>query len=41
MKKWNIADLGGSKYSVQYYKVDTCHYTFIKAYRKYNTKSEP
>ena len=41
MKRWNIVDLGGSKYSVQYYKVDPCHYTFIKAYRKYNTNSEP
>ena len=41
MKSWNTEDLQGNENTLYDTAiVDTCHYTFIKTHRMYNTKSE-
>ena len=40
--RWSAEDFQSSETTVQdAIKVDTCHYTFVKTRRTYNTKNEP
>ena len=42
MNRWSTEDFQGSETTLQdTIKLDSCHYTFVKTCRMYNTKNEP